>query len=102
MDNDSTSLIEVAMINQCKKCFGGPDYTDLFVIHDSDTLGSVAINGIPRYNKSARVYPAFCGVELTALPDIKELRISLDQYCDDVPIDLNSKTRHRDKLFREN
>ncbi len=85
---DTVSTFFVTISNKCNDCkINGPDYCLLSVLDfNADTLGTVAINGVPRKFNETRTYPAFARTKFNKSPDVTKLIIVLPPYCDNLKL----------------
>lgn len=84
-DSISVMHITIAQTNSNYK-IEGPDYCLLSVINEkNDTIGRMAINGMPSPGKP-RTYPAYGSTVWKTKPDLTKMRIYLPPYCDDLKI----------------
>lgn len=75
----------VTISNDCKNCImDGPEYCDIFIFDArNDTVGSNAINGLPKF-KESRNYQVFLNPRYPNKQVYDSLRISIPVYCDHI------------------
>lgn len=86
-DTVSVMYITIAQTNPHYK-IDGPDYCLLSVVDEkNDTIGSVAIGGMPIPGRP-RTYTAYGNKVWKTKPDLSKIHISLPPYCDNLKMKL--------------